>query len=104
MEAIPEDWIDKIFECMALWYGERWIKLYQQSHKEAFYKVIWKNGLQGLSHDQIKHSLIIFKKQAEDTNKFPPHVMEFYRMAKGDNQSQQIDKSTILDGYLRLVR
>lgn len=80
---IPDEWVDKLFNCMELFYGERWTRAFKGKHVEKFYKAIWKSGLYGLSHDQIKRGLGYCKKMAETSHTMPPHVLEFHRYAKG---------------------
>jgi hypothetical protein len=82
MAPIPMDWIDKLFVCMAQFYGERWTKPIAQPHMQDFYKTIWQSGLSGLTYEQIKAQLIKCKKHAEDINSRPISVMEFYQHAK----------------------
>ena len=83
---IPDDWIDKLFNCMQEFYGERWTRYFSKVHPESLYKTIWKNGLVGLTYKQIKSALIKCKYHARDTNDSPPHVMEFFRYAIGGEQ------------------
>ncbi len=85
MDAIPEQWIDKLFNCMDLFYGNRWKQQFEKLHTETFYKTLWKNGLTGLSYNEIKSALILYKRAANDSISFPPNVMEFYRVAKGQS-------------------
>src|SRR5260221_10623041 len=82
MTPIPMDWIDKLFNCMAQFYGERWTKPIEKPHMQDFYKTIWQNGLSGLTYEQIKAQLIKCKKHADSINEIPPTVMEFYQYAK----------------------
>jgi hypothetical protein len=82
MEAIPPEWIDKLFNCMELFYGNRWTSKFKVPHSLEFDKAIWRSGLTGLTYDQIKNALVIYKRSAKVTHSFPPHVMEFFRMAK----------------------
>src|ERR1700676_3233817 len=82
MQPIPMDWIDKLFNCMTQFYGERWTKPIEKAHMESFYKTIWQNGLSGLTYEQIKAQLVKCKKHAEDNSAMPLTVMEFYQYAK----------------------
>lgn len=83
MEAIPSEWIDKLFSCMTDFYGDRWTRYFKKPHMETFYKAMWKSGLHGLTYEEIKYALLLCKKASNDLNNFPPYVTEFYRMAKG---------------------
>lgn len=83
MEKIPKEWVDKLFNCMAEFYGERWTRYFGKPHLESFYKAIWQSGLVGLSYEQIKHALVLCKRSALHPSIKPPHVMEFFRFAKG---------------------
>lgn len=82
MSAIPMEWVDKLFTCMAQFYGERWTKPLAKPTTEDFYKTIWKGGLTGLSYDEIKTQLLRCKKDAEHASARPPTVMDFFHYAK----------------------
>jgi hypothetical protein len=83
MDAIPNEWIDKLFVCMHQFYGDRWDKQFDKKNLDKFYKTMWKNGLHGLNYDQIKEQLKKCKKHSEHPTTIPPIVTEFYRWAKG---------------------
>lgn len=83
MEAIPEDWITKIFSYMAEWYGDRWTSAFRKAHTEKFMMTLWKNGLMGLTYHEVKYALKLCKRHAEDLGAQPPHVLEFFKYAKG---------------------
>jgi|SRR6478736_10320591 len=82
MEAIPTEWVDKLFTCMAQFYGERWTLPLKQPRVEDFYKTVWKGGLTGLTYDEIKTQLLRCKKDAEHPAARPPTVMDFFHYAK----------------------
>lgn len=84
MQPIPMDWIEKLFNCMAQFYGERWVKPIEKPHMQDFYKTIWQSGLSGLTYEQIKAQLVKCKKHAEDSCVSPLTVMEFYQHAKSN--------------------
>lgn len=88
MEAIPEEWIDKLFICMEEFYGERWAKWLESNYALEMYKTIWKNGLCGLNYEQIKKQLQRCKRYAKDPKTLPPHVMEFFREAKVEYEQE----------------
>lgn len=83
MESIPTEWVDKIFNCMNLFYGDRWTSFFNEPHLEEMHKAIWKCGLVGLKYEEIKAALVFCKASAFDHRHTIPHVMEFYRIAKG---------------------
>lgn len=82
MQPIPMDWIDKLFNCMKQFYGDRWTKPIEKPHMESFYKTIWQGGLSGLNYEQIKWQLVRCKRHAEDPSAIPLQVVDFYRFAK----------------------
>lgn len=84
IEPIPMEWVDNLFVCMEQFYGERWLRYYDHPYKKDAYKTMWKNGLHGLTYDQIKRQLKRYKKVAENKKELPPIVTEFYRYAKID--------------------
>lgn len=85
MERIPMEWIDKLFVCMAQFYGERWTKQFTMTHSEAFAKTMWQSALTGVGHDEIKKALLLLKRAAEEPGSVPPHQLEFYRYTSGDS-------------------
>ena len=86
MSLIPMEWVTRLFDRMGEFYGERWTNGFLKPHTEDFSKAVWRNGLTGLNADQIKNGLVLCKRHALDPNAHPPHVMEFFRFAKGDAQ------------------
>lgn len=86
MTEIPMEWIDKLFNCMQLFYGERWDEIINYHNRKDQLKMVWKNGLQGLCYEQIKDVLIHCKRHSQDKSAIPPHVMEFFHYAKGNSQ------------------
>lgn len=100
-ESIPEEWVDKLFACMGEWYGERWERPIVNPTTKSFMKTVWKNGLVGLTYDEIKSALMLCKRHAQQPGVYPPHIMEFFHYAKGirqplidyhPNASQKIDR------------
>lgn len=88
MEAIPAEWIDKLFNCMEEFYGDRWKNSFNKPHMESFYKTMWKNGLMGLTYDQIKYELQRCKRHAQNPFAQPPIVTEFFQYAKHAGEPQ----------------
>jgi len=82
MEPIPDDWIDRLFGCMSEFYGGRWNDLYKTTLLQALHKKIWKNGLHGLSYEQIKDTLRYYRRHAAQKHNLPPLVTEFHHFAK----------------------
>ena len=86
MEPIPTEWVDKLFNCMGEFYGNRWHQKFKKPNEQEMDKTVWKNGLVGLTYDEIKAALVLCKKSARDPREKPPHVMEFFRYAKRQSQ------------------
>ena len=82
MEPIPMEWVEKLFSCMEMFYGERWTDSFDKAYSEDIAKAIWKSGLCGLTYEQIKFQLQRLKVQSKDPFARPPLVTEFYRYAK----------------------
>lgn len=81
MEQIPMDWIDKLFDCMAEFYGQRW--KFDDALRKTLNKTMWQSGLYGLSYDEIKKTLLYYKWIANHyPHEAPPHQMEFHKTAK----------------------
>lgn len=85
-ERIPDEWIDKLFDCMAEWYGERWTRQLGNHITKGFVRTVWQNGLVGLSHKDIKAALILCRRHSQTPGVHPPHVVEFFHYAKGLRQ------------------
>lgn len=85
MEKIPMEWVDKLFNCMEMFYGETWRKLYPPKNDVSVYKTVWQTILSGLTHAQIKYALVFYKNRAKHYSSKPPHAMEFYKVAKESN-------------------
>ena len=89
MEKPPMEWIDKLFNCMETFYGERWTKRYQGI--ESLAKTVWQSALQGLTHEEIKRALVRFKREAEKLSSLPPGYMELFCYAKGKIEPREFD-------------
>jgi len=83
MDDLPENWVDKIFELMNKFYGERWQKQFKSAFEIDLYKTVWFNGLNTLTHAQIKHGLAISKKYSEFSRNKPPHIVVFFHFCVG---------------------
>jgi len=77
--SLPENWIDKIFDCLALFYGDRWTKQFSSPLQIDLYKTMWFNGLVGLSYDQLRHGLAVCKKYSSFSHFKPPNVVRFFQ-------------------------
>lgn len=80
---IPEDSIDRLFDCMHSFYGERWSGQFRHPYSLHHSKVTWRDGLLGLSRDEILTALKRCKRIAIDRREKPPGVVEFFHYAKG---------------------
>gem|GEM_PF-3359986 len=78
------EWIDKLFNCMAEFYGERWTKPLQRPNMESIEKTRWQSALQGLTYEQIRGALVFLKRAAQSNSAMPPNFLEFFRYAKGE--------------------
>jgi hypothetical protein len=83
MEQIPMELVDKLFNCMELFYGDRWLKQFTRLLTKEVYKGIWQAGLLGLSYVQIKNALVIYKRDAMQGYAMPPNHIDFFMTAKG---------------------
>lgn len=79
MYKISKEWIDKIFHCFELFYGERFTKSELENTR-------WQSGLYNLSYDEIKQALAYCKWSAQNYNAKPPTCIEFYQLAKRTNK------------------
>jgi hypothetical protein len=84
IEPIPIEWIDKVFNCMNEFYGERWSNRYPKESLIDLAKVQWHSALFGLDYDQIKKGLLLCRRHSKDPRVQPPHQLEFFRYAKQD--------------------
>ena len=83
MEKPDMEWIDKIFNCLKEFYGERWTKRFDRWTPEDLVKTIWQSALTGLTYDEIRGALVLLKQSAKTPGAQPPHHLEFFRFAKG---------------------
>ncbi len=86
MQKIPMEWIDKLFDCMAQFYGERWARNFTAPNAEKFAKAMWQSALHGSTYDQIKAGLVLVKRGAQEPGSLPPHPLEFFRYSKGESE------------------
>ncbi len=82
MEKPPMEWIDKLFNCMSEFYGERWTKNFTKPEYESLAKTMWQSALQGLTYEEIKNTLVLLKRAAQHHSAMPPLHMEFFLYAK----------------------
>lgn len=83
MDKPDMEWIDKLFNCMAEFYVERWTKQFTKSTPEDLVKVIWQSALTGCSYDEIRGVLVLLRQAAKNNAAIPPHHLEFWAYAKG---------------------
>ena len=80
----PEiEWIDKIFNCMKEFYGERWSKQFSKSNPEDVIKTMWQSALAGCTYEEIRSVLVLLKHSAKNPTAKPPHHLEFWKYTKG---------------------
>jgi hypothetical protein len=83
MEKTAIEWVDKIFNLMAEFYGERWTTIFNGACPESAYKLMWQSALTGCTYDEIRNVLIFLRRASKNPFARPPHHMEFFRYAKG---------------------
>lgn len=83
MDKPDMETIDKLFNCMREFYGERWTKQFDRWMPEALLKTVWQSALQGCTYDEIRGALVLLKQSAKNPASVPPHHLEFFRFAKG---------------------
>jgi len=78
-----EDRIERLFNCLELFYGDRFKRIYRKSSIERYYKAIWSSAMQGVTDEEIMPVLRNLKVQAERYPYMPPpDHFEFHRLAK----------------------
>lgn len=83
MEKPDMLWIDKIFNCLKLFYGDRWSKQFNKSQPEDLVKSVWQSALIGCSYDEIRNILLLLQQVAKNPTAKPPHQLEFWCYVKG---------------------
>jgi hypothetical protein len=83
MEKPSMESIDKLFNCMREFYGERWTRQFDRWLPEDLVKTQWQSALQGCTYDEIRGALVLLKQAAKSPASIPPHHLEFYHFAKG---------------------
>lgn len=78
MDVMPEESIDKIFDCLESWYGERFKRLIKTSYDKSLLKTMWFNGLNGLTEQQLRAGLLTCKRLAKQPDSKPPGLVLFY--------------------------
>lgn len=74
--ALPEKWIEKLFQKMEDRYGSLWVDRYGQFPRERV-KNTWAEDLAGFTGDEIKRGMDACKQ-----NKFPPTLPEFATLCR----------------------
>ena len=83
MEKPEMELIDKLFNCMTEFYGDRWTKQFDRFLPEALVKTVWQSALTGCTYDQIRRVLVLLKQSSKNPDALPPHHVEFFRYARG---------------------
>lgn len=83
IEAIPMEWVDKVFALLDEYFGQSWSYLIKD--KEHQMKLQWQHGLMGLNREEIKSGLFVARNMARN-KQLPPNVIEFYHYSKGLRQ------------------
>lgn len=82
---VPKDriTIDKIFNCLKLFYGSRFKCI--DGTREEYEKTIWQSALANCTDEEIRQTLVKLKRAAE-INQFsvPPHALKFWHYCKGE--------------------
>lgn len=79
----PMEWVDKLFNCMELFYGKRWLDQFRENTPLKFYKQMWQSALTGLTYDEIRNTLVLLKRTAENPASLPPNQLDFFFYARG---------------------
>lgn len=105
MEKPEMIWIDKLFNCMTEFYGERWTSQFDKFMPEPLLKTIWQSALTGCNYDEIRSALVLLKRAAQDLTASPPHHLEFFCYAKGTRRpSFRVAANDHARGDLRVAR
>lgn len=96
MEKPIMEWINKIFNCLSIFYGERWTKLYSKPEYESIAKEVWQSALTGCDYDEIRDVLVYLKRAAQNPSSLPPHQLDFFHYAK-KNKFPYIDYAAKTD-------
>ena len=86
MDKPNMEWIDRIFNCMELFYGERWAKQFDHLMTVPLAKTLWQSALTGCKYDEIRSTLVLLKRAAQGHNSVAPNYLEFFRYAKGSSK------------------
>ncbi len=82
LDKPPMEWVDKLFDCMSLFYGQKWDKRFETVMTRDMIKTVWQSAITGLSYDEIKRSLVLLRQDAQVLSSVPPSHVEFYCYAK----------------------
>jgi hypothetical protein len=81
MTDLPKDWLDRIFDLMSEFFGDRWDDQFKDKYMINLHKMLWFNSLYGLSYDKIKHALKVCRELSKNKNSKPPNHIKFYHYA-----------------------
>jgi hypothetical protein len=82
-KSLPNDWVSNIFDNIEKFYGERWCNQFFSKEVIDLYKIMWFNGLNGLSYEQIRQGLAVSKKYSLFSQNKPPTVVKFFHYCVG---------------------
>lgn len=98
MEKPPMEWIDKLFDCLSLFYGERWNRIFMKGVPQEYYKEMWQSAMTGCSYDEIKCALVFLKRESSRSFSIPPHHLEFYRLTKNPRPRAMVESKEVPRG------
>jgi hypothetical protein len=93
----PMEWVDKLFNCMELFYGTRWLSQFREKTPIQFYKQMWQSALTGLTYDEIRNTLVLLKRTAQNPASSPPNQLDFFFFARGIKKPyvKERDRTTV---------
>jgi hypothetical protein len=82
---VPEPWIDALFARFKRIWAEKWTDHVQASGGPADLAQEWREGLAGMSGDQIKTAI----EYCREKHAWPPSIAEFRAAASGGSTPEQ---------------
>jgi hypothetical protein len=93
MDKPPMEWIDKLFNCLEEFYGERWSKSVCQKEYKEIARIMWQSALQGLCYEEIRDTLVFLKRESKKNYAKPPNHLAFYSIAKHEAKAVNTARS-----------
>ncbi len=90
MDKPPMEWIDKLFDCLGLFYGERFTSQFQKPKIADLYKTMWQSALYGYTYDEIRDLLVYLKQIAKIRNAKAPNHLEFHASLVGRRKACRV--------------